>query len=202
MPKRSIRAQFLVERKSRPIESCIDSSDKVQQRFLCSRLFHGADCLALYSAIHNEVATDAVAVRAMEAGKTLVYPRIKGDALEFVVVKSLADLAPGAFGVLEPRGCTLVPAQELDLIVVPGVVFDRVGHRLGYGRGFYDRTLSLCRADCIRVGFAYDAQLVEALPAAEHDQTLSVLMTESQTLNFPPDDCAAAKGVAQKKQCQ
>ena len=95
MPKRSIRAQFLVERKSRPIESCIDSSDKVQQRFLRSRLFHGADCLALYSAIHNEVATDAVAVRAIEAGKTLVYPRIKGDDLEFVVVEAWLIWSPG-----------------------------------------------------------------------------------------------------------
>lgn len=184
MSKQSIRAQFLVERKSRPTDICIDSSAKVQQRFLRSRLFHGADCLALYSAIHNEVATDAVAMQALEAGKTLVYPRIKGDDLEFVEVQCLSDLVPGAFGVAEPVGCKLVPVAALNLIIVPGVVFDRVGHRLGYGLGFYDRALSLCGADCLKVGFAYDAQLVESLPAAKHDKALSVLMTESQTLYF------------------
>ena len=184
MPKRSIRAQFLFERKSRPIESCVDSSVKVQQRFLHSSMFHGAERLALYSPIHNEVATDAVALRAIALGKTLVYPRIKGDALEFVKVVTLSDLTPGAFGVPEPRGSHLVAVEELDLIVVPGVVFDRIGHRLGYGRGFYDRALSACRKDCLKVGFAYDTQLVESLPATEHDKTLSVLLTESQRLNF------------------
>jgi 5-formyltetrahydrofolate cyclo-ligase len=184
MPKRSIRAQFLLERKLRPIESCIESSVKVQQRFLHSRLFHDVDRLALYSAIHNEVVTDAVAERAIEVGKTLVYPRIKGNDLQFVRVLSLSELTPGSFGVLEPAGSELVAVEELDLIVVPGVVFDRLGHRLGYGRGFYDRALAGCRNDCIKVGFAYDNQLVDSLPTAKYDKTLSVLITESNTIDF------------------
>jgi 5-formyltetrahydrofolate cyclo-ligase len=184
MPKRSIRALSLAERKSRPIETCIGLSLKIQNRLLLSDLFRKADCLALYSAIHNEVSTDTVFIRALELGKTLAYPRIKDDVLEFVEVLSQADLVPGMFGVLEPRGHKLVPVETLDLIVVPGVVFDQSGHRLGYGRGFYDRTLAACRADCAKVGFAYNFQLVETLPTGEHDKTLSVLMTESRTLNF------------------
>jgi 5-formyltetrahydrofolate cyclo-ligase len=64
------------------------------------------------------------------------------------------------------------------------VVFDRVGHRLGYGRGYYDRALAACRADCLKVGFAYDSQVIESLPAADHDKTLSVLITESRMLEF------------------
>jgi len=184
MPKRSIRTQLLAERRSRPIETCINSSLEIQRRFLQSDLFCRAECLALYSAIHNEVLTGTVFTRAIEDGKTLVYPRIKDDELEFVEVLSLADLAPGAFGVLEPKGRQLVPIEELPLIVVPGVAFDLAGHRLGYGRGFYDRALAACRADCMKVGFAYDSQLLDALPAAKHDQRLSVLITESRTLNF------------------
>ena len=185
MPKRSIRAQYLVERKSLPVESCADSSSKIQQRFLQSDLFCRARALALYSAVQNEVETDAVASRALEDGKLLVYPRVKNDDLEFVKVEKLTDLGPGAFGILEPRGKTLVPIDEVDLIVIPGVVFDLVGHRLGYGRGFYDRALSECRSDCVKVGFAYDSQVIAALPTTEHDKTLSVLMTESRTLKFP-----------------
>ncbi len=184
MSKRSIRAQFLAERKSRPLETCIGLSVEIQKRFLLSDLFREANCLALYSAIHNEVSTDTVSMRAIELGKTLVYPRVKGDALEFVEVLSPADLVPGAFGVLEPRGHKTVLVEKLDLIVVPGVVFDQCGHRLGYGRGFYDRTLAACRVDCVTTGFAYSFQLVETLPTLEHDKTLSVLMTESRTLNF------------------
>jgi 5-formyltetrahydrofolate cyclo-ligase len=78
-----------------------------------------------------------------------------------------------------------VPLTTLDLVVVPGVVFDRAGHRLGYGRGFYDRALHECRTDCMKVGFAYTFQVVDALPIVEeHDRALSVLMTEQETLNF------------------
>jgi len=184
MPKRSIRAQFLTERKSCPVDTCISLSAEIQQRFLQSKLFYDAECLALYSAIHNEVQTDTVSRRALEVGKTLAYPRIKDDVLEFVEVLSSADLAPGAFGVLEPQGNKLVPTEMLDLIVVPGVVFDQVGHRLGYGRGFYDRALTVCRDDCMKVGFAYDFQLTASLPSAEHDKALSVLMTENCTIDF------------------
>ena len=184
MPKRSIRAQFLAERRSRPLDNCINSSEEIQQRFLQSELFRCAGCLALYSAIHNEVLTGTVSARALDAGKTLVYPRIKDDDLEFVQITSLTELVPGAFGVLEPQGGRLVPVEELDLVVVPGIAFDHVGHRLGYGRGFYDRALAACRADCAKVGFAYDSQLLAALPVTEHDQRLSLLITESHILNF------------------
>jgi 5-formyltetrahydrofolate cyclo-ligase len=184
MPKRSIRAQFLAERKLCPIETCIGLSVRIQNRLLLSNLFREADCLALYSAIHNEVSTDTVFMRALELGKILAYPRVKDDVLEFVEVLNPTTLVPGMFGVLEPSGHKLVPVEKLDLIVVPGVVFDQSGHRLGYGRGFYDRALAVCRVDCVKVGFAYNFQLVEKLPTVEHDKTLSVLMTESRTLNF------------------
>ena len=184
MPKRSIRAQFLSERRSRSLEACIATSAEIQQRFLLSEQFHCADCLALYSAIHNEVLTDTVARQSLEAGKTLVYPRINNDELEFVEVLDLTELVHGAFGVLEPQGSRLVPLKDLDLVVVPGVAFDRTGHRLGYGRGFYDRALLACRADCTKIGFAYDSQLLATLPSAKHDQQLSMLMTEERTLNF------------------
>lgn len=184
MPKRSIRSQFLADRKSRPLADCSALSAAVQNRFLQSSLFRDAGCLALYSAIHNEVLTDTVAGRALELGKTLVYPRIKESQLEFLPVPDLAELAVGTYGVLEPQGRSPVPVAEIDLIVVPGVVFDQSGHRLGYGRGFYDRALAACRDDCMKVGFAYDSQLVAQLPVAPHDKTLSVLMTESHTLYF------------------
>lgn len=184
MLKRSIRTRFLAERRERSLESCLNSSVKIQRRFLRSELFRRADSLALYSAIHNEVQTNIVFVQALDAGKTLVYPRIKDDALEFVEVQSLTELTAGAFGVLEPIGVKLVPVEELDVIVVPGVAFDRVGHRLGYGRGFYDHALSACRKDSVKIGFAYDFQLLVELPFAKHDQRLSALMTETCTLNF------------------
>lgn len=184
MPKRSIRSHYLAERKARPSHICADSSLEIQKRFLFSNLFRDARCLALYSAIHNEVSTDEIVGEALGEGKSVVFPRVTGDTLEFVMIESPADLVTGAFGVKEPNGRTLVPVQKLDLVVVPGVAFDQRGHRLGYGRGYYDRALAECPSHCMKVGFAYDFQLVEELPATEYDETLSVLITESRTINF------------------
>jgi 5-formyltetrahydrofolate cyclo-ligase len=186
MPKRSIRAQFLAERKSRPSELCAGSSTEIQRQLLQSDLFRAANSLALYSPIHNEVFTEMVAEQALACGKKLVYPRVNDDALEFVEIAGPSDLVRGAFGVLEPRGTNVTPVERLDMVVVPGVVFDLSGHRLGYGRGFYDRALVQCSKECVKVGFAYDSQLVEQLPAVDHDERLSVLMTESRMLTFPP----------------
>jgi len=184
MPKRSIRSHFLTERKSRSSQICADSSSEIQARFACSGLLRDARCLALYSAIHNEVSTDEIVEQVLDSEKSLVFPRVRGEDLEFVMIESPADLVSGAFGVKEPKGCNLVPLEKIDLVVVPGVAFDLRGHRLGYGRGYYDRALAKCQSHCMKVGFAYDFQLVEELPATDYDETLSVLITESRTLNF------------------
>ena len=185
MPKRSIRAQFLAQRKSLSQARRDKLSEQVQTKFLRSALFADAKFLALYSAIHNEVLTDVVARCALESGKRVVYPRVAGENLEFIEITALDDLGPGAFGVSEPAAVNRVLPVALDLVVVPGVVFDRAGHRLGYGRGYYDRALQECRTDCMKVGFAYSFQVVDALPIVEkHDRALSVLMTEQETLDF------------------
>jgi len=185
MPKRSIRARFLAERKSLLQQQRDELSKQVQQKFLRSELLAEVKFIALYSAIYNEVLTDTVAGWALDSGKTVAYPRVAGEYLEFVEIASLVDLTPGSFGVLEPSAGNLVTPASLDLVVVPGVVFDRAGHRLGYGRGYYDRVLDECRQDCKKVGFAYQFQVVESLPVVEeHDRTLSALMTEHETLNF------------------
>jgi 5-formyltetrahydrofolate cyclo-ligase len=160
-------------------------SKQIQKKFLRSELFAEVESLALYCAVHNEVLTDMVGISALKTGKRVAYPRVAGENLEFVEIDSLDSLAPGSFAVPEPVAGNLVPPASLDLVVVPGIVFDRAGHRLGYGRGYYDRALDECRPDCEKVGFAYDFQVVGTLPIMEeHDRALTVLMTEQRTLNF------------------
>jgi 5-formyltetrahydrofolate cyclo-ligase len=184
MPKRSIRQRLLTERRHCPVESCLLWSRQIQARFLGDELYRRAGCLGLYSPLQNEVQTELVAQAARRDGKQLVYPRVCGERLEFCPVRDGAELVPGVFGILEPAGEPL-PLVQIDLLVLPGVAFDRGGHRLGFGKGYYDRTLAACPAHLIRVGFAYEFQVVEQLPAAAHDCRVTCLVTEQRTLRFP-----------------
>ncbi|MDH3999570.1 MAG: 5-formyltetrahydrofolate cyclo-ligase, partial [Desulfuromonadales bacterium] len=86
------------------------------------------------------------------------------------------------FGVLEPRGSDVVSLEDISVMVVPGIAFDLSGHRLGYGRGFYDRVLHSASTLTATVGFAYDFQVVPMLPSQPHDQPLSHLVTESRII--------------------
>ncbi|MEJ2201154.1 MAG: 5-formyltetrahydrofolate cyclo-ligase, partial [Desulfuromonadaceae bacterium] len=184
MPKKSIRASMLEQRRQLATAVYAELSRKVQDRLLETPEFAAAEILALYSPVANEVATDELFHRARRQGKRVAYPRVRGELLEFVEVGQLAELTPGFRGILEPSGSMLVPLAGLDLLLVPGVVFDQRGHRLGYGKGFYDRTLHLSGRCAKLIGLSFEFQLVTELPVEFHDIGMDMLVTETRALQF------------------
>jgi 5-formyltetrahydrofolate cyclo-ligase len=95
------------------------------------------------------------------------------------------DVRPGYRGIPEPQShCTLVKAETIDWVLVPGVAFDMAGRRLGYGGGYYDRLLPTLRSDVARIAGAYEMQLVERVPAAAHDLPVQELVTERRTVRI------------------
>ena len=112
--------------------------------------------------------------------KKIYYPRVAGDEFGFFKVSTLDELVRGAFGVAEPVSREEISIAGLDLVVVPGVAFDLRGHRLGYGRGFYDRQLLNKPAETVSVGLCFDLQICESLPAEPHDQVLDYIATETK----------------------
>jgi 5-formyltetrahydrofolate cyclo-ligase len=184
MDKRAIRTHMLKCRSALLPEQVAQLSRLAQQRLMATELFSSAQSLALYSPIQNEIATSDIFITARHQGKQVYYPRVAKQGLHFVEIVSPRQLVAGAFGVLEPAADLEMSAQVPDLILIPGVVFDRRGHRLGYGRGFYDRYLAGCSNQAVRVGFCYSFQLCEALPVGAHDQSLDVLVTDTETITW------------------
>jgi 5-formyltetrahydrofolate cyclo-ligase len=182
MPKRSIRDELLARRRHLAVETCLGRSLAAQQALLLTPEFAAATVVALYSPVRNEVFTEEIFAEARRSGKTVTYPRVRGNLLEFVEVRERQELEPGAYGILEPGGVQVVPLSSLELIVVPGVAFDLIGHRLGYGKGYYDRFLHQRRGQL--VGLCFDFQLVERLPAEAHDVRMNMVVTEERTLRF------------------
>ena len=118
----------------------------------------------------------------METGFHVAFPRVaaKDQPLDFHRVPDDGVLAPGAFGIHEPLPTW--PRVAPDVLLVPLLAFDTSGHRLGYGGGFYDRTLE--KLDIPAIGIAYAGQEVASLPAEVHDRRLDMILTEQGLRQF------------------
>ncbi|PLY00185.1 MAG: 5-formyltetrahydrofolate cyclo-ligase [Desulfuromonas sp.] len=178
MPKVSLRDRLLKQRQSLSLQDCERLSLRAQENLLATPEFAAARRVALYSPIRNEVRTEQLFAAAKRARKQVVFPRMQGDHLEFFPVASLDELRRGTMGVLEPHGGIEVALPDLDLMVLPGVGFDLQGHRLGYGRGFYDRVLGATPRRPLLVGLGFELQVVEQLPRESHDVQIDLMVSE------------------------
>ncbi|MFZ4859490.1 MAG: 5-formyltetrahydrofolate cyclo-ligase [Desulfuromonadaceae bacterium] len=180
MPKRSLRSQLLAQRRSLSYDSFCASSRAAQTNLLSLEEYAEADCIALYAPAHNETGTELLLTAAFQAGKRVLYPAVCGHEMVFRRVERLEELQKGSFGILEP--CPTGAdhqADEADLIVVPGVAFDLAGHRVGYGKGFYDRFLHHPDCSAHLVGLCHDFQLREELiPADTHDIPMEIIVSD------------------------
>ncbi len=146
--------------------------------------FGAAASLALYGALPDELPTLPIFEAARSAGMKCVLPRIlAAGELEFAVTLAWGDLLPGRYGVPEPiAGSTVVALAHVELVVVPGLAFDRDGGRLGRGGGYYDRALrKLAAADPARppvFGLAHEWQLMDDVPRDEFDQPVDAIVTD------------------------
>ncbi len=120
------------------------------------------------------------------AGWTITLPVVggAGPTMRFVVWTAEARLRPNRFGIDEPEAGLEVPIADLDVVVVPAVAVDADGHRLGFGGGFYDRALADRRPDTLLVAAVHDVQLIDRVPAADHDVRMDVVVTPSRTIRI------------------
>lgn len=184
MPKRSLRQQMLARRRALSHEEWLTSSRLAQQGFLSLDEYCKAACLALYAPAHNETDTGDILLSSLEAGKKVLYPAICGHEMVLRKVDGLADLSAGRFGIHEPCPTGVDhTAEEADLIVVPGVAFDQDGHRIGYGKGFYDRFLRHPGRKAHLVGLCHDFQLIDGkIPAEGHDIRMEIIVTDRRII--------------------
>lgn len=138
--------------------------------------------IALYAAKGSEVETRAIDAAARVRGLRVVYPRVvDGERVLAFHEVAIGELVVGTFGLDEPPpGAPVVALGEISAFVVPGVAFDRTGARLGWGRGYYDATLALAPA-ALRIGLAFECQVVDAVDHETHDVRMNLIVTEVAT---------------------
>lgn len=183
--KAELRQDALSRRRARVPDDIAARSARLAGHLLAHPCWRQAASVAAFVGVGGEPDTRPLLQAALDAGKRLWLPRMVGPAprrAEFVAVADLADLAPAPFGLLEPR---TGPARELgdldlDLVLVPGLVFTRAGARLGFGKGHYDRALAPLRdrPRPLRLGVCFTDDLVDELPMEPHDVPLHGLAAD------------------------
>lgn len=178
--KQRIRKHIALLKCSCEATTLLAHSEVIQRRLEETEVFRGASCVALYNAIAGEVQTVGLLERWYEK-KQILLPRVVGEDLSFCTYKGVDSLKVGAFGIMEPDGLeTEVAVSDIDLVIVPGVAFDRGLNRLGRGGGYYDRWLS--SLDVPTVGLCFDFQLMDTIPTEPFDKKMDMIITEKEII--------------------
>ncbi len=164
--------------------TCSAAAAALAQNLLTLPELVGVSVVLAYGATPEEI-DPGPAVRVLrDRGAAIAYPRIEAPGvLGLHLIEDEADLERGPYGLTQPAANALRLAREaVDAVIVPGVAFDLAGARLGYGGGYYDRLLPTLRPGCARVGVAYDEQVLERIPAQDHDVLVDVLVTPTRVI--------------------
>jgi 5-formyltetrahydrofolate cyclo-ligase len=162
------------------------ASRQAAERLRLQAIWKEARAILFYAPIAGELDLSPLMEAALELQKTVLLPRFVAGSGTYEAVRVSHfqnDCSPGKFGIAEPGlHCPAFPLKCLDLALVPGLGFDEAGHRLGRGRGFYDRLLAeIAAAKC---GVAFDQQIVGEIPAEEHDIHMNFILTPTRWLQI------------------
>jgi 5-formyltetrahydrofolate cyclo-ligase len=173
--KSQLRKKALAKRRRLFAINRIQQIIEIEKRFFALPEYASAGVIAFYASKVDEVSTDGLIEKSLADGKKVLLPRIRGKNLVWGEIKNMRNLIIGDFAVREPPlQAPDVDLKKVDLIVVPLVVCDLRGNRLGYGSGFYDRVLS--EFEGASVGLAFDCQVVDKVPTEEWDQKMGKIL--------------------------
>lgn len=186
--KERLRAEGLARRDAEPEREAKGEAIREYLRYL--PIFGRARTVATYVGVKSEVPTLPLIEEMLAGRKRVLVPAVVGSDVRLVRIDSTAELVAAPFGLLEPgagirdRLDRRAQPAEVDLFLVPGVVFDRKGGRIGYGKGFYDRILARARAGTPTVGLGFEAQVVPSIPMGPADIHIKHLVTERMVYTF------------------
>ncbi len=174
--KNEIRNQNKIKRLEMTTQEVHKKSRAAAKEFLQSTIYKNALTIMLYMPIQNETDTEKIIKTALKDGKKIVFPVTKKEIIPYYASID-TEFKKGKFGVNEPN-CTLVASpSEIDVIIVPGIAFDKTGARVGFGKGYYD--MFLPKTNAVKVGLCYEFQLYDKIQTAEHDVKMNFIVTEN-----------------------
>lgn len=180
MEKSDIRRKIKAMRQMLLETERVSAADEVFERLENTAAFLLADRILMYHSLPDELSTHRFLDK-WHGRKSFFLPRVNGVNLEILPYDE-SRLELGSFHIEEPTGDNTVSADEIELVIVPGVAYDHSGNRLGRGKGFYDRLLATTRAT--KVGVGYEFQIVEEIPSEPHDVKMDMVISQKRVMRF------------------
>ena len=168
MDKQALRRQIREKKRAMTRQEICDASRRLAEQFFACDAYRNAKTLYGYLPYNQEVRTVPILQQALRDGKRVAVPKVYGDRMRFIYLTDLSAVETGYAGIPEPVADGPVADDPTALVLMPGLAFDRQGHRIGYGGGFYDRFLAQ-EPDHPTVALCYEFQVLETLDTEEFD---------------------------------
>lgn len=186
LEKREAREKYSALRDAVDIEQKKEYDRMICEKVVSLSSYRYADAVLLYYPARSEIDTSLIFEDAVRKGKKTAYPVCVGEGvMEYRFVEGPNDFVKGSFGLMEPRE----GLQRFDknarmncVCIVPAIVFDRRGYRLGYGKGFYDRYLQDMKGT--KLGLCYSFLVADSVPTGRYDLKIDTLVTEKGVMSF------------------
>ena len=177
MIKDEIREDMRAKRRALSKDEVKIKSDEIRQRLLGVERVKQAKTICTFISAFKEPDTVEIIKELWEQDK-----KIESGTLSLSYINSMDDMEKGAYGILEPKTVRKADENNIDVILVPGLAFDRNGGRMGFGKGYYDRLLESSKA--VKIGLCYDFQILEKIPTEIHDVPMNFVITEKEILEI------------------
>ncbi|GAB6011349.1 5-formyltetrahydrofolate cyclo-ligase [Viscerimonas tarda] len=177
--KDALRQEIAALKKNYPLACLQEKSEEVFSVLEITGIFQSATTLFIYNSLKDEVSTPAFIARWCNE-KNFFLPVVSGSNLIFRAYNANENYETSALGVKEPAGTDFTDYNKIDLVIVPGLAFDRKMNRLGRGKGYYDRFLAKIKAP--KIGVCFDFQLLDTIPSDNHDIKMDMIVSENELI--------------------
>ena len=175
MDKITLRKQIREKKRAMTPEESTAASEKLTANFLATDLYRQAKTIYGYLPYNQEVRTVPILEQALADGKRVAVPKVYGDEMKFIYLPDLTQVAKGYSGIPEPIADDPGGDDPTAVVLMPGLAFDKEGHRIGYGGGFYDKFLAL-EPNHPTVALCYGFQILQELPVEEFDVPVDLVL--------------------------
>lgn len=177
--KEKIRKEYILIRNN--INNKKEKSNIIKSKVIAEEVYKKAKVIAIYKNLKSEVDTEEIIKHSFKYGKKIVLPKVENESMNFYEIKSINEtLIKSKFGVYEPEGLKekIIEKEDIDLMIVPGICFDKKGNRLGFGKGYYDKYLE--NSKIYTIGICFRDQLIQksTLPVNDKDIKMNKVITD------------------------